>query len=239
MGLKFSLVQNKNMRASLAIHLVALLTFSAGSVAAKVDYQNLDDVTIVAVNETLDSVLKTIGKEMQITVKAPTGLNPVINCDIQNKPVKRAFKILLGDMSYSLLWEESGERLAGLVILSGDGEPSEASARQTAPQTTTPRGEAAQVVSISDARGGDQGAGTPADQLNGNPQRAEYKSRMEAEQLEMEARMAEEREVAEAEMELRRQEEEVAHKARMKEEEVRHKALMADYLETYGPKPAQ
>ena len=227
------------MRASLAIHLLALLSVSAGSMAAKVEYQNLDDVTIVAVDETLDSVLKTIGKEMQITVKAPTDLNLVINCDIQNKPVKRAFKTLLGDMSYSLLWEENGDRLSGLVILSGEGEPSEATARQTAPQTTSPREETAQVVSIPHARGGDQGAGMPVDQFDDDPQRAEHESRMAAERLEMEARMAEEREEREIEMEQRRQEEEIAHEVRRKEDEVRHKAWMADYLETYGPKPAQ
>jgi hypothetical protein len=239
MGLKIFLVQRKSMRVSLVIHVGALLSVSAGSMAAKVEYQNLDDVTIVAVDETLDSVLKTIGKEMKITVTAPTGLNPVINCDIQNKPVKRAFKTLLGDMSYSLLFEENGERLSGLVILSGDGEPSEATARQTAPQTTSPREEATQVVSIPVARGVDQGDGMPAEQFDGDPQRAEHESRMQAERLDMEARMAEERQVAEAEMEVRRQEEEIAHEARMKEEEVRNKESMAEYFETYGLKPTQ
>jgi len=222
------------MRLFFAIQLVALLFASAGSMAAKVEYQH-PDVTVVAVDETLDSVLKALGKEMQITVTLPAGINPVINCDIQNKPLERAFKTLLGDLSYSLVWEDDGKRLAGLVILSGEGE----SAVAATSKTSSPAVEVIQPVSLPAVSGSDQSAGMAANQHVDDPQQAERESQMDAERQDREARMAEEREAQEAEMKQKRQEEEIAHDARMKEEEVQHKAWAAEYLQTYGPKPPQ
>jgi len=70
--------KEKSMNAFFRTPLIALMLSSVGSMAANVEYQH-PDVAIVAVNETLDSVLKTLGKEMQITVTTPDGINPVIN----------------------------------------------------------------------------------------------------------------------------------------------------------------
>jgi hypothetical protein len=106
------------MRTLRAFQLAVLLSLAMGSSAADVTYQH-PNLTIVAKDETLDSVLKSVSKAMQIVVKTPTGLNPVISCDIRNQPIKLAFKKLLGDMSYSLAWQDDGERLVGLTILAG------------------------------------------------------------------------------------------------------------------------
>jgi hypothetical protein len=222
------------VRTIFRIFFAVLLPASTGSMAAKVEYRH-PEVTIVAVDETLDSVLKTIGREMEITIKSPAGLNPVINCDIQNKPVERAFKTLLGDMSYSLIWEDNGERLAELVILSGDGE----AAVVAASEESAFRAQAPQAVPMPAVSPNEPGAATVGDRYDDDPQLAEHESRMEAERLDMEVRMAEERELQEAEMELRRQEEEVAHKARVQEEQARHEAWKEEYIETYGPKMAR
>lgn len=215
------------MKYSVVIPLLALLSGSMASMAAKVEYTH-PEVTIVAVDEALDSVLKALGKEMQITVTVPSGINPTINCDIQNKPLERAIKTLLGDMSYSLVWADNGERLAGLVILAGDGEPAVAVAGNQ--QTSSPRAEVYEY---------DQSAETAPNDYAEEPRPDARDSEMETERLEMEARVAEDRAEREIEMEQKRQEEEIAHKARQQEEEIRHKAWMADYLETYGPKPTQ
>lgn len=106
------------MRALWAIQLAALLSIAMPSSAADVAYQH-PNLTIVAKDETLDSVLQSVSKAMQIEVKTPAGLNPVVNCDIRNQPIKLAFKKLLGEMSYSLAWQDDGERLVGLTILAG------------------------------------------------------------------------------------------------------------------------
>ena len=86
------------------------LCFSASSIAATVGYQH-PEVSIVAVDESLDSVLRSLGKEMDLSVTTPIGINPVINCNIQNQPIKRAFKNLLGGLSYSLVWGGDGQHL--------------------------------------------------------------------------------------------------------------------------------
>ncbi|CAA0111027.1 Uncharacterised protein [Halioglobus japonicus] len=91
------------MKVTMALQLIALLLFSAGTMSAEVDYRH-PNLTIVANGETLDSVLKAVGKKMRIFVATPTGFNPVVNCDIREQPVKLAFEKLLGDMSYSLQW---------------------------------------------------------------------------------------------------------------------------------------
>ena len=106
------------MKTILALSIATLLSVSITSIAATVDYQH-PDLTIVAKDEPLDSVLKSLGKEMRIYIKIPTGLNPIVSCDIQQQPIKQAFKTLLGDMSYSLEWEEKTGKLAGLTILAG------------------------------------------------------------------------------------------------------------------------
>ncbi len=93
------------MKTGLALQIASLLFVSTISMAATVDYQH-PDLTIVAKEEPLDSVLKSLGKEMRIYITAPTGINTLVSCDIQHRPVKQAFKTLLGDMSYSLEWEE-------------------------------------------------------------------------------------------------------------------------------------
>jgi hypothetical protein len=106
------------MRILVALQIVALLCFSIASTAAEVEYRH-PNLTIVAKDEPLDAVLKSVSKEMRIFVTTPTGLNPLVNCDIQDQPIKLAFKKLLGDMSYSLEWKDNGETLVGLTILTG------------------------------------------------------------------------------------------------------------------------
>jgi hypothetical protein len=101
--------------------LMALLFVATGGQAAEVTYQH-PDLTIVAKNEPLDSVLKSLGRAMRIYITVPTGLNPVVTCDIHNQSVKQAFKTLLGDLNYSLEWEDGGERLMGLTILASGSE---------------------------------------------------------------------------------------------------------------------
>lgn len=106
------------MRTLWAIQLTALWFIAMPSSAAEVAYQH-PNLTIVAKDETLDSVLNSVSRAMHILVKTPEGLNPVVSCDIRNQPIKLAFKKLLGDMSYSLTWQDDGEHLVGLTILAG------------------------------------------------------------------------------------------------------------------------
>ncbi|MBK6736522.1 MAG: hypothetical protein IPG64_00875 [Haliea sp.] len=108
------------MKTILALQIATLLSVSITSIAATVDYEH-PNLTIVAKDEPLDSVLKSLGKEMRIYIVVPAGLNPIVSCDIQQRPIKQAFKTLLGDMSYSLEWEENTGQLAGLTILAGGG----------------------------------------------------------------------------------------------------------------------
>lgn len=207
----------------------ALLLFSTGGMAATVEYDH-PEVTIVAKEESLDSVLTALGKEMQLTVTTPVGINPVINCNIQNQPIERAFKKLLGELSYSLVWADDGERLTGLVILAGDGESAEVA--KSEPQASGMSGD--QVASVADTSGTIQSAFSPAGDSDDNPRRTEHEAQMETDRAEHEARMAEERETHEAEMEQRRQEEEIAHEARMKEEVASHEAEFEAYIQSQG-----
>ncbi|MEZ5573285.1 MAG: hypothetical protein R3E64_14870 [Halioglobus sp.] len=207
----------------------ALLLFSTGGMAATVEYDH-PDLTIVAKEESLDSVLTALGKEMALTVQKPVGVNPMINCNIQNQPIERALKNLLGALSYSLVWADDGERLTGLVILAGDGESAEVVV--TKPQTSSMSAD--QVASVAETSSASQSAIAPARDSDDNPQRAEQEARMETDRAEHEARMAEEREAREAEMEQRRQEEEIAHEARMKEEVARHEAEFEAYMQSQG-----
>ena len=84
--------------------------------AAEVDYQP-PNLSIVANNEPLWSVLRSISDAMDITVTMPPDLNLPVTCDIENIPVERALKILLPGVSYALRWEQGGGRLTGIVLL--------------------------------------------------------------------------------------------------------------------------
>lgn len=223
------------MRTFLALQIATLLLVSTTSMAATVEYQD-PNLTIVAKQEPLDAVLKSLGKEMRIYITVPTGLNPVVNCDIQQQPIKQAFKTLLGDMSYSLEWEEKTGHLVGLTILAA-GEWV-AAASEKLPHSAS----AQEVAPVAVARGGNQGSGTPAVQItHGAPTAdheaamAEHEARMETERAEHEARMETEREEREVQM----AEERVAHEERMKEEVVRHEAETEAYLEENGINPGQ
>ena len=210
------------MKLKLAVQ-VAMLLFPVCSLAAKVEYQH-PDVTIVAVSESLDSVLTTLGKEMQLNVTSPIGVNPVINCDIQNQPIKQAFKNLLGELSYSLVWADDGERLTGLVILAGDGEPGEASVseRQSSGATNS------QFVSAPSAGGSSSHSAAVH-----NPGMAEHEAQINIRRQEQEARMTEEREAQELEMAQIQQEKEIVHKARMAEERARIEARTEANFEAF------
>jgi hypothetical protein len=210
------------MSARSMCRLVALLLVAASSQAADVSYQH-PSLTIVAKSEPLDTVLKSLGREMRIYITVPTGLNPLVNCDIQNQSIKQAFKTLLGDLSYSLEWEEGGERLVGVTILASGGESSVAAAPEPAtasPAAIPPEPVVATVIE-SAAPAAPDGQGIPG---------ADYDYTMAAH----EARMAQEREAHEAEMAQRRQEEEVEREARMKDEIERHDAEVRAYVESQG-----
>jgi hypothetical protein len=211
---------------------VALLILSMGSIAAEVEYRH-PNLTIVATDEPLDSVLKSVSREMRIFVTVPTGLNPSVNCDIRDLPVKQAFKKLLGDMSYSLEWRDNGEQLVGLTILAGSGES--VAGTQAGSQSTVPREEPTTAASV--ASGGNQAASAPVAPGRDATHTPVSDPEMAARQEEHEALMAEERAEREAEMELRREEERVAHEARMAEEELRNEAEMAEYFESQGIDP--
>jgi len=103
------------MKVVRVLQMAAMLTVASASMAAEVKYQH-PELTIVAQQEPLDSVLKSLGREMRIFVTVPTGFNPVVNCDIQNQSIKQALRTLLGDTSYSLEWEKGGDKLVGLTI---------------------------------------------------------------------------------------------------------------------------
>jgi hypothetical protein len=112
------MIQSKRMRAIPTLQAMAMLFASTISTAATVEYQH-PDLTIVARQEPLDTVLKSIGKEMRIFIAVPTGLNLVVNCDIRQQPIQQAFMTMLGDLSYSLEWEKRTGKLVGLTILAG------------------------------------------------------------------------------------------------------------------------
>jgi hypothetical protein len=209
------------MRTISALQLALLLSLSTNSLAAEVTYQH-PYLTIVAKEEPLETVLKSLGREMRIFVTIPTGLNPAVNCDIHQQPVQQALKKLLGELSYSLEWEKSGERLVGLTILAGGGEAAVA----TASDSPSNRQSAKQVAPPPDGSGGGQGPDPLATQ--GDPDTpladhdtavAENNARIEGAPEDMEARMAEEQE---------------AQEAGMNEEVVRHDAEAAAYLESQG-----
>jgi len=217
------------MRTVVALHLAALLSVSMGSQAATVEYQD-PNLTIVAKEEPLQAVLKSIGKEMGISVTTPTDLNPMVSCAIEKQPVKQALKKLLGELSYSLKWDEKSGELVGLTILgSGTG-----SAVAAAPERQSPPASANVGSSPPVSSSGNQALGTPVDRSDHAAPMPEHEPPMDAVGEEREAQMAEEREAHEAEMTQRRQEEEVAQEARMKEEVQRNDDQMRAYIESQG-----
>ena len=167
------------MRALWAIQLAVLMSLAMGSSAAEVAYQH-PNLTIVAKDETLDSVLQSVSKAMQIEVKTPAGLNPVINCDIRNQPIKLAFKKLLGDMSYSLAWQDDGERLVGVTILAGTTGSVAGAAAESSP---TP-------VDASAADAGRQAREAEVE-LRRQEEAIAHEARMEEQAMQNEADMAE------------------------------------------------
>lgn len=220
------------MKARSALSIAALLCLSTASLAATVEYRH-PDLTIVARDEPLDAVLKSLGREMRIYITVPAGLNPVVNCDIQQQPVKQAFKNLLGDMSYSLEWDDRTGKLLGLTILAG-GEgvaaisSPERSGNQSAPATDT--GSAA----LGAAPQGQRSDAVPPVRPDDTAM-AEHEARMEASRAEHEARMETER----AEHEARMAEERAAQEVRMQEEVERHEAEMKALAESMGINPGQ
>lgn len=217
------------MKTLLALQIAILLSVSITSIAATVDYEH-PDLTIVAKDEPLDSVLKSLGKEMRIYIVVPAGFNPVVSCDIQQRPIKQAFKTLLGGMSYSLEWEENTGQLVGLTILAGGGNSAVATASNN-PYHSQSVGQATPAAVAT--AGGQRAAPTPADQGGHDTAMADHEARMETHKAEHEARMATER----AEHEARMVEERAAQEERMKEDEARHEAEMAAYLESQGLPP--
>jgi len=200
-----------------------------GSQAATVEYQD-PNLTIVAKEEPLQAVLKSIGKEMGISVTTPTDLNPTVSCAIEKQPVKQALKQLLGEMSYSLKWDESSGQLLGLTIL-GTGTGSAVAA---VPGNQSPPANMTDVVSAP-ISSSSPGSGMPVDQSDhAAPQPEQPELPMDTGRKEREAQMAEEREAHEAEMAQRRQEEEIAQEARMKEEVQRNDDQMRAYIESQG-----
>lgn len=200
------------MRTILAFQIATLLFLSTTCIGATVEYQH-PDLTIVAREEPLVSVLESLGKKMRIYVTIPTGVNPVINCDIQQQPINQAFKTLLGDVSYSLEWADSTGRLAGVTILAGGGEAGMAIVSDS-PSQNQPMG---QPASVSVASSGGLDAGLRVEQSGGGMPANE--APMEAERDEGEGRMVEEQE---------------AQEERLKEEVERHDSETAAYLESLG-----
>ena len=216
------------MKTILSLSVATLLSVSITSMAATVEYQH-PDLTIVAKEEPLDSVLKSLGKEMRIYITVPTGLNPMVSCDIQQQPIKQAFKTLLGDMSYSLEWEEKTGQLAGLTILAGGGES--AVANKPSQSQSVSQASPVSVASTS----GQRATPTPVDHGDHDTAMADREARMETDRAEHEARMETDREEHEARM----VEERAAQEVRMQEEVARHEAEIEAYLESQGLQPPQ
>jgi hypothetical protein len=215
------------MRSISALPTALLLCLSTPALAAAVKYQH-PDLTIVAREEPLESVLSSIAREMQITVRAPPGLNPLISCDIQSQPVTQAFKDLLRGLSYTLEWEEKSQRLMKLTILTGG----EGTAVASAAASTSPTARAGPVAPVPVAGRAGQGADRPAmpsskraaPSVAPDTAMAEREAQREADRVEHEARMAVEREAMEAQM----AEERVVEEERMREEAARVEAEVLD-----------
>ncbi len=227
------------IRILLTLQAAVLVCLSMGSTAAEVEYRH-PNLTIMAKDEALDSVLKAVSKEMRIFVTTPTGLNPLVDCDIQNQPIKVAFKKLLGTMSYSLEWKDNGETLVGLTILATTGDI----AANTSPGSTSnaPSVEQANVLPMANPTNSPPDA--PVGQRNEAAQQPltatdqeGMEAQMEARREERESFMAEKRAELDADMVSRREEQLRTRDARMSEDVARSEAEMAEYLSSLGADP--
>jgi len=182
----------------IAIALILLVSLvRTAAFAAEVDYQP-PNLSIVATNEPLWSVLRSISDAMDITVTMPPDLNLPVTCDIENVPVERAFKNLLPGVSYALRWEQGGGRLTGIVLLeegydaslrvsgnsaSGGSLHAEPSRQYSGRRGTTPHdGDAAQ----------DQFAGVAKEQSRMTDEMAEHEIQMAREMERENERIAQE-----------------------------------------------
>jgi hypothetical protein len=211
------------MRTVLALQLAMLLSLSIPSVAATVTYQH-PDLTIVAREEPLDAVLKKLGKELRIYITIPTGLNPIVSCDIQHRPIKQALKTLLGEMSYSLEWEENTGKLVGLTILAGGEGPAVAGK----PPHNQNASEFTPVPAVNS--GSHNAVPAPVDHGEHGTAMAEHEAQMQAARAEQDA----ENEADRAEHDARMVEERALQEEKMKEEVARHEAEMRAYIESQG-----
>lgn len=201
--------------------------------AAEVSYTH-PRVSIVAANESLESVLDTLGKAMDITVRIPEGVNPVINCDIQEQTIPRALKNLLGELSYSLTWQAGGGRLKGLSVLSNGGEygVGDRGGQASAIAMHTPQGNTVlpEHSPTASAHAASVASAEPDLDL---PSSVDHRAEMEQERLAME----EERVAHEAQMQQSREKRKIEQQARDVETRTRHKAETDAYLVSIGIDP--
>ena len=210
-----------NLTITVPLAALLLLSLAIGSTAAEVEYQH-PDLTIVAVDEPLSEVLKKLSQVMEVSVIIPLGFDPIVNCDVREKPLRRALNTLLSDISYSLEWQDNGERLAGLAIFTEGGDSPAGQVARSHPKTST----ATQAVPVPAVPGVNQaGTGITAQQI-------EQTARVEVGREEVEVRMAEAREIDKAEMAIMREEEEMEFEAQAKENEEREEAEMQALLKS-------
>jgi hypothetical protein len=230
------------MRIRLYFGITALLLPAVAAFAAEVDYQH-PNITIVASNEPLDSVLKSVSREMHIFVTTPRGFNPIVNCDIQRQPLEKAFKTLMGGISYSLEWKNDGQQLAGLTILSGSGETDAATDDGRGSVVTSVNPVSVMPDATHSASGfgqriePDSDSSSPAAHNDGvatESRSPDDSLNTGGETPEVVARKLDEQEI---ERELRRQEEVIAREERLEEDTMRNQAEMAEHFETLGISP--
>jgi signal transduction histidine kinase len=167
--------------------------------AAEVDYQP-PNLSIVATNEPLGSVLRSISAAMDITVSMPPDLDSPVTCDIENMPVERAFKKLLAGVSYALRWEQGGGRMTGIVLLeegydaslrvSGSSASGGSLQAESGRQYSEQRG----IVSYGEDAPQNQAAGVAEEQDRMAAEMAEHEVKMALEMEQHEIRMAQEME---------------------------------------------
>jgi hypothetical protein len=210
-----------------------------GSTAAEVEYRH-PNLTIVAKDEALDSVLKAVSKEMRIFVTTPAGLNPLVSSDIQNQPIKVAFKKLLGGMSYSMEWKDNGETLVGLTILAETDDIAE----NTSLGATSNAPSVDQANVVPSANSMNSPPDSPVGQRNDAAQmplagtdQEGMEAQSEARRAERESFLAEKRAELDADMVSRREEQLRIRDARMSEDAARSEAEMAEYLSSLGADP--
>jgi len=227
------------IRTLLTLQVAVLACLPMGSTAAEVEYRH-PNLTIVAKDEALDSVLKAVSKEMRIFVTTPAGLNPLVSSDIKNQPIKVAFKKLLGGMSYSMEWKDNGETLVGLTILAATDDI----AANTSLGTTSNAPSVDQATAVPIANRTNPRANSSVGQRNDAAQmpltgtdQEGMEAQMEARREERESFMAQKRVQMDADMVSRREELLRIRDARMSEDVARSEAEMAEYLSSLGADP--